>query len=129
MWSPLLTKHTHEFSRNCFVFLYGCRILLSTLWRFHCQIFQLLVCRQGRNAHFDACVCGGPSITSLQKKMWLVAEPNSALAPQSSDPQCMTPTNTCTPVDAGQNWSNIRSSWPNSEFAKPVTDCLGGNSL
>ena len=45
-----------NFLENALGFLCGCRILLSTLWRFHCQIFHLLVCRHGRNAHFDACM-------------------------------------------------------------------------
>ena len=37
--------------------------------------------------------------------------------PQNPDPQCMTPTNMCTSVYLGQNWSNIRSSWSNSALA------------
>ena len=40
----------------------------------------------------------------------------------------MTPTNTCLSMYLGQNWFNIRSSLSNCALAKPVTDCLGGNS-
>jgi hypothetical protein len=47
---------------------------------------------------------------------------------QCLDPQYMTPTNTYTTLYIGQNWSNIRSFWPNNVLAKPVTHCLGGLS-
>lgn len=50
------------------------------------------------------------SLTSLQKKTWLIAESNLAPVPQSPNHQCMTTTNTCTSVYLAQYWSNIRSS-------------------
>ena len=103
----------------------GCRILLPTLWRFHHHICQLSVRRQGRNAHFDACVrgflhhiFGEENVTHCWTKF----------KTQMPDPRCMTPTNTCTSAYLGHNWSNGRSSWSNSALTKPVTDCLGGHS-
>jgi hypothetical protein len=70
----------------------------------------------------------GSSITSLQKKTWFTAEPNSAPLSQYPDLQYMTSMNTYTSLYVGQNWSNIRSFWPNYALAKPVTHCLGGFS-
>ena len=40
----------------------------------------------------------------------------------------MTPTNTYTSLYVRQNWSNIRSLWPNYALAKLLTHCLGGLS-
>jgi hypothetical protein len=70
----------------------------------------------------------GLSITHLQQKTWFTVEPNSAPVSQCPDPQYMTPTNTYTSLYVGQNWSNIRSFWPNYALAKPIAYYLGGLS-
>jgi hypothetical protein len=61
-------------------------------------------------------VYAGSSITFLEMKTWLIANPNSAPVPQSPDRQYMTSTNTCLAVYLGQHWTNICSSWPNSRW-------------
>ena len=54
------------------------------------------------DTHISTTLYTGSSITSLEKKLWLMAEPTLALVPQCPYLQCMTPTNMsrslCMPV-------------------------------
>ena len=103
-----------------------CRILLPTSWRFHRQICQLPVHWQELNALYDVCIRGFDHHISGEENVthrWTKFGASSS----KSRPQCTIPTNTRTSVYLGQNWPNIRYSWANSAFAKPVADCLGVN--
>jgi hypothetical protein len=84
-----------------------------------------IYCTQAGAKHSFGHMFPGSSITSLQKKTWFTTESNSASVSQCPDPQYMTPTNTYTSLYVGENWSNIRTVWPNYALVKPVTHCLG----
>ena len=73
------------------------------------------------NVHFDACIRGFVHhIFGEENVTYRLTKFDARL-----DPQCTTPSNTCTSVYLGQNCSKIRSSWPNSVLAKSDTDCPG----